>query len=196
MTPKFSQNLFDLTPEQEGTSKMLYNGKIIKCLVAPYHTYQQLEGIVPFTKNTYLFPEREISIPQLTQLVSVITNSPSTDEFRIITTNQNIIIDMFDGCVRVLTESGDVVDCPCKTFMANIHTIRYELLENEAHQLSKNERTQSNQKIQILIDKINSKPTVTAKEKEQILAEIDLIGEPIIASKLREMAHDYVKVKK
>jgi len=55
---EIQNNLFDLTSEQEATSKMLYNGKIIKCLVAPYHTYNQLEKVIPYTKTTYLFPER------------------------------------------------------------------------------------------------------------------------------------------
>ena len=36
---KINQNLFDLEPDQEATSKMMYNGKVIKCLVAPYHSY-------------------------------------------------------------------------------------------------------------------------------------------------------------
>ena len=91
---KINQNLFDLTPEQIETSKMMYSGKVIKCLVAPYHSYQELEKTVSFTKTTYLFPEREASVPQLRNLISMIVANPSTDEFRIITTNQNIIMDM------------------------------------------------------------------------------------------------------
>ena len=120
MAMQITKNLFELTNEDIESSKMMYNGKIIKCLVTPYHTYAQLEKVVPFTKNTFLLPERELPITQIKGVVSMIVNSPSTDEFRIITTSQNIIMDMIDTSVRVLTESGDVVKSPCKTFMANI----------------------------------------------------------------------------
>ena len=96
---KINQNLFDLTIDQEATSKMMYNGKVIKCLVAPYHSYTQLEKIVPFTKTTYLFPEREMSISQVKSLISMIAANPSQEEFRIVTANQNIIIDMVGECV-------------------------------------------------------------------------------------------------
>ena len=119
------ENLFTLTKEQESTSKMVYDGKIIKCLVAPYHTYETLEKIVPFTKTTYLLPERSMTLPQLKGFISMIVKSPSKEEAKIITVNQNIIMDMADDCVRVLTENGNIVPSPIKTFMANIHDIRY-----------------------------------------------------------------------
>ena len=183
---KVEKNLFNLSPEEEDLSKMIYEGKIIKCLVAPYHTFEELEKIVPYTKTTYVFPEREMNIIQLKSLISMIVSSPVKEEFRIITTNQNVIIDMIDGCVRVLTERGDVVPSPCKTFMANIHDIRYELLENEAHQKTAEEKTLSNKKINDLIDKVQSKSHTKASRLE-LLKEIELIGEPIIREKLKEM---------
>ncbi len=51
-----NKNLFDLTEDQEVTSKMMYNGKVIKCLVAPHHSYAQLERAIPYTKNYILIP--------------------------------------------------------------------------------------------------------------------------------------------
>ena len=187
MEIKIQPNLFDLSPEEERMSKMIYNGNIVKCLVAPYHNYQQLEKIVPFTKTTYLFPEREVSLPQLKSLISVIAQTPSTEEFRIITINQNIILDMIDGCVRVLTEKGNVVPCPCKTFMANIHNIRYYILENKDHQISPEEKTKSQEKINIIIEKVNKPREVSQVEFDALQAEIDLIGEPIISDQLGMM---------
>ena len=187
---KINQNLFDLTADQEATSKMMYNGKVIKCLVAPYHSYAQLEKIVPFTKTTYLFPEREMSISQVKSLISMIVANPSQDEFRIITANQNIIIDMVGECVRVLTEGDEVVYTGTKTFMANIHDIRYELLENDDHRLSESDRTQAHNKIQALIDRVNDKSTkISQLDFGKLITEIDLIGEPIIKAKLKEMAY-------
>jgi len=181
---KVEENLFSLTPEQEEMSRMMYDGKIIKCLVAPYHTYEDLEKIIPFTKTTYVFPEREMTINQCKALISMIVRSPLKEEFRIITVNQNIILDMIDGCVRVLTQKGEVVPSPCKTFMANIHDIRYELLENKDHQKTEDEETLSTKKINELITKIRDKKTKTAADWEKIKEEIDQIGESIIRNML------------
>jgi hypothetical protein len=187
---EIKNNLFDLTSEQEEMSKMIYNGKVIKCLVAPYHSYAQLEKTIPFTKTTYLFPEREISVAQLIKLVSIISNTPSNEEFRIITTNQNIIMDMIDGCVRVLTEGGNVVSSPCKTFAANIHDIRHSLLENKDHQLSESERNKSVNYINEMISAIRSKNKFTKQEYDCLATKIDMIGEPIIRNKMKEMLAD------
>lgn len=192
MNTDINKNLFDLTPEQIETSKMIYEGKIVKCLVAPYHTYEQLEKIVPFTKTTYLFPEREVPIPKLKGLISAIVANPSNEEFRIITANQNVILDMVDSSVRVLTEDGRVVDCPVKTFMANIHDIRYSILENEAHQISKEDKTKAHDKINKIINILNDKKksVISQNEYDSLSKEIDLIGEPIIRTKLMEMLRE------
>ena len=188
-------NLFDLTSEQEATSTMMYDGKIIKCLVAPYHSYAALEKIVKYTKNTYLFPERELSIAQIRGLISLIVSNPSTEEFRIITANQNVIMDMVDDCVRVLTEDGSIVACPCKTFMANIHDIRHYILENDAHKLSKAESTASRDKIQKMIDKVQAGVAPMSKNDfDKLIKEINIIGEPIIREKLKEMAQDNITI--
>jgi len=185
-----SKNLFDLTEDQEKTSRSIYNGKVIKCLVAPYHTYDQLEKVIPYTKTTLLFPEREMSTTMIKGLISMIVANPSQDEFRIITTNQNIIMDMVGDCVRVLTEGGDIVYTGTKTFMANIHDIRYELLENDNHRLSESERTESQNKIKTIINRVNDKTPITRTDFTQLISEIDLIGEPIIKNKLKEMSRN------
>ena len=185
---KINENLFDLTAEEIATSKMMYNNKVIKCLVAPFHSYAQLETEVPYTQTTYLFPERDMSGSQITGLISMIVKNKKDDEFRIITTNMNVITDMVDTSVRVLTEAGEVVPCPCKTFAANIHTIRYDILENDAFRISKKERSQAHDKINVLIKKvegINSNTSI--EDKLSILNEIKQIGEPIIKNKLWEM---------
>jgi hypothetical protein len=182
------ENLFDLTPEQIEMSKNIYGGKIIKCLVAPYHNYNQLEKEVTYTKNTFLFPEREMTSAQCSTLISMLVNSPSQEEFLVITANQNIILDMIDGNVRILTERNDIVDCPTKTFMANIHDIRYNVLENKAHQLSESEKSESNKVIQVLIDKVQEGSTMTKAEYDELITKIKLVGEDLIRGKLLEMA--------
>jgi hypothetical protein len=186
---QIKENLFDLSQDQIDASKNIYSNKIIKCLVAPYHTYNQLEKIVPYTKTTFLFPEREMTVNQLKSLVSMIVNNPSMDEFRIITTNQNIITDMIDTSVRVLTEGGDIVECPIKTFLANIHSIRYDLLENKNHQLSTEEQTLGQDRVNNLIKKIQ-KGSISKPEFDKLIEDINKIGEPIIANKLISMARE------
>ena len=190
---KFPLNLFDLTPEQEALSKSIYEGKVIKCLIAPYHTYPQLEKEIPFSKTTYLFPERETTASQLSGIISMIVSSPIQDEFRIITTSQSIILDMIDGCVRILTEDGKIVPCPCKTFMANIHTIKYEIFDNESFRKSKVEKSRAISQINILIDKINKTKSFTRDEYESVAKDVDLIGEETISRKLKKMARDKVR---
>jgi hypothetical protein len=182
------ENLFDLTPEQVDMSKNIYNGKIIKCLVAPYHNYNKLEKEVTYTKNTFLFPEREMTSAQCSNFISMLVNNPSQDEFRVITTNQNIILDMIDGNVRILTEKGNIVDCPTKTFMANIHDIRYYVLENKDHQLSEDEKSEGNKVIQDLIGKVQKGSKMTKVEYDELITKIKLVGEELIRGKLLEMA--------
>jgi transcription termination factor NusB len=182
------ENLFDLTPEQIDMSKNIYNGKIIKCLVAPYHSYNQLEKEVTYTKNTFLFPEREMTSAQCSSLVSMLVNNPSQDEFLVITANQNIILDMIDGNVRILTEKGDIVDCPTKTFMANIHDIRYYVLENKDHQLSDEEKSEGNKVIQNLIGLVQEGSEMTKAEYDDLVTKIEMVGEDIIRRKLLQMA--------
>lgn len=72
---KINKDIFDLASDQIDTSKVMYNGKIIKCLVAPYHSYAQLEKLIPFTKSTYLFPERDLNNNQLRGFISLVVSS-------------------------------------------------------------------------------------------------------------------------
>jgi hypothetical protein len=188
------ENLFDLTPEQIDMSKNIYNGKIIKCLVAPYHSYNQLEKEVTYTKNTFLFPEREMTSAQCSSLISILVKNPSQDEFLVITSNQNIILDMIDSSVRILTEKGDIVDCPTKTFMANIHDIRYSVLENKAHQLSDDEKSEGNKVIQNLIGLVQKGSEMTKVEYDALITKIEMVGEDIIRRKLLQMASSNINI--
>lgn len=197
---EINENLFDLTPEQIELSKEIYGGKIIKCLVAPYHTYNDLEKIIPYTKTTFLFPERDLNAERIRGLISMIVNSPNDDEFRIITASQSVILDMIDGNVRILTEGGSVVPSPVKTFLANIHDIRYSILENPAHRISEEER--NNQRgdfakgvISDLIKYLKSQdlnkseliPNENNWNKSKAKYVISLVGEPLLKMKLAEM---------
>lgn len=186
---KFNNNLFELDSEQIETSKMMYNGKVIKCLVAPYHSYNTLESDVPYTKTTFLFPERELSAQQVRGFISMVVNLQTDEEIRIITADQTIIGDMIGDCVRILTEAGDIVKTDTKTFAANIHDIRYTVLQNPAHQISQLEKEEHKSKINDIITKINS-GKMTEDEAIEARKFVDLIGEDVIRVSLNNMLRD------
>jgi len=190
---KFRPGLFDLTKEQESNVKMMYNGKVIKCLVAPYHSYNDLESLIPYTKSTFLFPEREMSEGQANALISNLVASDIKDEIIIITTQMGIILDMVDG-VHVLTQNGTIVDGNTKTFMANIHTIRYELLENPAHRNGTEpiEKTSGENLTNLLIKEIRelSGKSISRTEYDKLKKRVDIIGEDVIRNILKGMLKD------
>lgn len=188
---KLKQNLFEISKEEETMSKTLYN-KVIKCLVAPYHVASQLE--MDWQPNIFMFPEKEISQAQTKQFVSLLVNNPNIKEAMIITSEINIILDMYDGCVRILTEDEEIIPSPEKTFCANPHTIKYCLLENEAHQISKKQKKESTEKVNEVIRKINTKK-MTQEEYDECITYIKMIGEPILANKLKEMIRNVKIIK-
>jgi len=185
---KILEGLFELTSEELATSTMMYNGKTVRCLVAPYHSYNDLEKAVPFTESTFLFPEREMSANQVRGFISMLVKSPHHD-IKIITTDQTIICDMVGDLVRILTEDGEVVNPHAKTFAANIHDIRYNLLENEDYQSSPEKKVQSRDLINTLIEQINS-GSMTQDEYDSAYKQIGMIGEVIISSRLFDMLED------
>jgi AICAR transformylase/IMP cyclohydrolase PurH len=188
---KLEKNLFDLTQKGIDNSKMMYNGKIIKCLVAPYHTGRTIE--IDYAPNIMMFPEKELSAQQKTRFVSMITNS-ALEEVLIITSDTSIILDMIDSSVRILTEFDTIVETPVKTFAANIHDIRYSILENKDHQKTVVEKTKNHEEIQKVLDKINSGKPVSQKEYDEMMSVIDKIGEPIIANIMKNHM-ETVKIK-
>lgn len=191
------ENLFDLTRDQEKTSKMVYNGKIVKCLIAPSHNYTKLERMLTYTPTTYLFPERDMNMSQLRGFISNISKSDKTEEIRIITVSQYVITDMVDDCVRILKSDNEIVSCPIKTFAANIHNIRYDILDNESYQSSGEEKPESTQNINDLISKINdgADTPVSVDKYELMTKQVDMIGEQLIRTRLKEMIHN-VKISK
>lgn len=196
------ENLFDLNEEQISMSKTIYNGKIIKCLVAPYHSHRQLEELITYTPTTYLFPEKEMTAEQVRGFISMVvynTKITENDEIRIITANQNIILDMIDSSVRILTEFDTVVDCPTKTFMANIHNIRYNVLENKHHKKTQEQKNEAHTLVSIIINDINNYRDNNLEMDEDMykdyVAKITIIGEPLIREKLLEMIRD-INIKK
>jgi len=185
---EITAELFELTSEERETSEMMYSGKTVRCLVAPYHSYNDLESKVPFTESTFLFPEREMSSAQVRGLISMLTKSEHTD-IKIITTDQTIICDMVGDLVRVLTEDGEIVNPHVKTFAANIHDIRYNILENDDYRSSKETKDHFKDSINKLIDLINS-GSMTQDEYNSASKEISMIGEVIIRRKLSDMLED------
>ena len=165
---KIPGNLFDLTDQQIEQSKMIYDCKIIKCLVAPYHSFSDLAKVIEIIPNTYLFPERDhmMSYHEIKCLISAIVHKNSNGEIRIVTASQTIIGDMIDSCVRILTQNNEIIECPEKTFLANIHTIRSEILEDEGNELTKEQDSIAEIKIDKIIGLVNKaeKKGITQKK--------------------------------
>jgi len=188
---KLEKNLFDLSSEESDLSKMMYNGKIVKCLVAPYHTQRNLE--MDYAENIFMFPEKELTQNQTKQFISMIVNS-KFDEVLIITAEMNIILDMVDACVRILTERDEIIHSPEKTFGANPHTIIYCVLNNDEHKISKSEKTKSHKEIERYLAMINDNDTITRSQFNEISDFIDKIGEQLIADRMRDMLNHNVRV--
>jgi len=175
-----SKEIFKLEKEQEDFTKMFYNGKVIKCLVAPYHTAQYFEQNLEWADNIYVFPENSIPRDRLASIISMIVNGPKQETI-IITTSNEIITQMIGDNVRVFTEAGNIVPCPIKCLMANIHDIRYNLLENKEFKDGKgfNVSNFGEGFVRSLIDKINT--SEKSKENYDLFkSRIELVGEDVI----------------
>lgn len=192
---KLPVNLFDLTPEQADASKMMYNNRIVKCLIAPAHSYNDLEKLVHYDKSTFLFPEREMNDLQKRQFISMILASPrfnEEDEIKIITSCQEIILDMIDTSVRILNADLEVLKCPIKTFMANIHDVHISILKNEKYQVSTSvasSKSIHHEGIDAIFERIQylaetKTKTITRKEYDQLKLKINMIGEELVVNVL------------
>lgn len=196
---KLEKGLFELTKEQEVASKMLYNGKVVKCLVVPYHTYNEIKFDsnfisnrieMDYSENVFMFPEKELSEVQSRQFVSLIVNGKH-QEVLIITASQNIILDMFDGCVRILTEFDTIVDCPAKTFAANIHTINCEILNNKSHQKNNEYGNKFHvEKVNKVLAEVSNKNDFTQTEYDKLMGLISRIGEPLVETRLKSILRE------
>jgi len=187
-------NLFDLTEEQVELSRSLYNGKVIKCVVAPYHSYDDLKHIVD-TDRVFLFPEKnsEMSYFKIRSFINMIVNETriSVDEdVLIITSDMNIVLDIVDSCIRILTGDDELHNCSEKTFCANPHTIKYKVLENENDYPTNSEiKRYSNDDINVTIKEINEGIKTGLKQEKinELKSKISLVGEEFIRSKLGSM---------
>jgi hypothetical protein len=175
-----NKEIFKLEKGQEDFTKMFYDGKVIKCLVAPYHTAEYFEKNLEWSDNVYVFPENSVPRGQLSLLIGMIVASPKQETI-IITTSNEIITQMIGDNVRVFTEAGNIVPCPIKCLMANIHDIKYNLLENKDFKDGKGNMVGNFGEgfVKSLIDKINT--TETSKDNYDLFkSRIQLVGEDVI----------------
>ena len=102
-------------------------------------------------------------------------------EVIIITTSNEIITQMVGENVRVFTEAGNIVPCPIKCLMANIHDIRYSLLENKDFKDSKGNMVGNFGEgfVNSLIQKINS-TEISKSNYDLFKSRIELVGEDLI----------------
>lgn len=185
-TKKITKELFELTKEQEQTSISIY-GKIIKCLIAPYHNIKN----IPLEANdeVFVYPERDLNIQQRKEIVGIMSSS-AKKEICFVTSDLYLILDMVDCCCRILTPDGKIEELYEKTFSANPHTIIYKVLQDDTHvKLYKDDIKNSRNTINEVINAVNKK-TMTKAEYDKNLAIIELIGEDLIRNKLKNMLRD------
>lgn len=175
-----SKEIFKLEKEQEDFTKMFYDGKVIKCLIAPYHTAEYFEKNLEWADNIYVFPENSVTRDKLSSLIGMIVASPK-QEVIIITTSNEIITQMIGENVRIFTQAGNIVPCPIKCLMANIHDIRYNIMENDSFKdgNSNNISNFGEGFVNSLIQKINS-TEMTKENYELFKSRIELVGEDVI----------------
>lgn len=188
MRLKIPKEIFNLSDEEIEISETIYDGKHIKCLVAPYHSFSELSKVLDNNTDTYLFPENDqlMTYQKTIGFISMVVNKHPTNTPIVITTSQSIISDIVDGCVRILTEKGDIVPCPTKTFLANLYDIKTHVLENKDLQLSKSEHSKAQSHISGIIDNINNAVNNGCSEEyfNKLKDSIKDIGEEIIVFQL------------
>ncbi len=192
-TEKITKNLFDLTPEQIETSKSMYGGKIIKCLIAPYHSIKD----IPLEPNNevFVYPERDLNIQQRKEIVGIMANS-NKEEICFVTSDLFIILDMVDVCCRILTPEGKIEKVDEKTFGANPHTIIYKVIHNAYYVKEQEDKSLDfRQTINKIIDEVNNKKGMTVEQYEANRKKINLIGEPLIKNRLLDMLREVKIIK-
>ena len=63
-------------------------------------------------------------------------------------------------------------------------------MENEIHQKTKAEKSAAHKKVGDLIDRIEKGKSFSKKEYNDLLKEIDLVGEEVISYRLKEMLNE------
>lgn len=174
---------FKLGDSEIEKSKKIY-GKIIKCLISPYHQPNDFKNTnYKHEKNrsVYLFPEHKLTLEQTKNVISEIMKTKS-DNILIITSNVNIIMDMIDCCVRILNKDNTISYCTKKTYGANYYDI-HEIMFNNRDSIP----NKAHSDIKEYINYIESVDSINSKEYEDGVYFCDIIGDEIISYKLRDM---------
>lgn len=181
-----TKNLFDLTSEEEQISRQFY-GKIIKCLIAPYHHIKN----IPLEPNNevFVFPERDLTIQQRREIVSVMANS-AAPEIRFVTSDVFIITDMVQSCTRTLTPNGEIEKTSTATFCANAHDILFSVLQDKRHVNAYQDNKNKNRDVINGVIRAIEAKSMTHNEYEANMKIINAIGEPIIGDRLKDMIRE------
>lgn len=185
--------MFHLTKAQHDLSINIY-GKIIRCIIAPYHNItlqsELLKVMGSNPSSVYVFPERDLNIQQRVEIISTFVNSKLT-EVNFITSDLFIIGQMINDCCRILTPDGKLEECHEKTFIANPHSIIYEILQNKYYTKAHNNNIKTaKDSINDIITEINKAKTISIKRKSELTIKISIIGEQLISRKLLQMLND------
>ena len=176
---KITKDLFKLTPEQKEKSLLVY-GKIVKCIIAPYHTIDSIT--LESYDNINFFPERNLTILQRKEFIN--EKLKTSDEILVITSDLFIITDVINECAKILSKNNTLDECYTKTFGANPHSILFKILTNDSDR--------NNDKY-FYVEKINK--VITSIQENKINKDdlsicktiINSIGEDVVSTQLKSM---------
>ena len=186
------ENKFELTEEEVKTSIEIY-GKVIKCVIAPYHTpwnVTETEVGKLVAESIITFPERIISAKDCKFYIkNLVEDKSGAKEVLIITSNTDIISDMIRQNVRLLDKDGELHEIDLKPFLANVHDIRnlMGLMNND--NFSSDLLKDQIEKICNCTDK--NQPL---KDEELIGKIIDSIGDPLIVNIMERQFEDAKRI--
>ena len=192
------KEIFNLTDEQIKLSKSLYNGKIVKCLIAPYHSPSEVGALLINDKNVtldssfFLFPERELSLMDCQNFVSKIIEDDKIQEVIIITSNHYIIWDIVQPLTKVLTIDNELADYPMQTLRANIMEMQGNFFidddEHDNFKIPEEVESYSDKFVNEIIDAVNyhidEEKVMSKKLFNTLQNKVKLIGDSFLKSSL------------
>jgi hypothetical protein len=182
---------FSLSEEEIKESEKIYRGRVIKFLITPFHTFNDLKEVFNNTPQVVLFPERDLNYYETKQYIKnlLISEKIFVSEILIVTSNFNILKDAIRSSSRVLDFNGKVQPCHIEGFglAVNIHTLDLEVFSEFGCPKKYN---YGEDLINNIITEVNESESLDVLDQERLMCISNNIGEEIIRDKIVEMILD------
>lgn len=184
-----------MNKEQKDLSERLFNGNRVRIIVAGddfipsnfVQTSMMLEEIdLGYTETVIIFPEIDIKYSERLNYIENLIKGKEDSDFLIITNEISIIINLPNQLVFKI-EDKKLVNIKEKTYCGNI---------NDLHMFFNNEGlypVACYNFINKLRERILIVQNITPEQEKELQADIDMIGEEIIAYQLQKLLDDKVQ---